>query len=186
MDKNMKKILKNNTKKRSIPIALFGEERWYGIRIALMMSPFVVGLAIFDFVYLWSFVEDMFFRIAFSGITLLLETAILLTLFLLIGVLIHIFTISVPVLLNRRYLPLTKDEIAALNMNESEFYDFIMKVSGKYSRFDKRWFFVDMMYEDVSVMLNIYNEIHNKTEGYIWGDCHEEFKEWLSNHQYAN
>lgn len=170
MKNNYKKILKKNAKKQSTGEALFGIY-WEDIKMVCIASiVFILG-------YGFNMYALNLIDICGKSTTSVLIVSFMLTIIEIlilycIGLILYgayewLF-ITMPVLLQRRYLPLTIEEIKALPFKTNEeFYDFLFHICSRKNIFTKERQFVKGIRVDAIQMLNLYNNINEQDAFYL-------------------
>lgn len=158
MEKNYKELLENQAKKRSAFFAIISKETFYEI---LSASAFILVIGVLTFInYRYgvepseAFLLDIVLCIFFSLFEMTAIIAIVYVLRMVFIFLFKLFTVEIPVLLNRRYLPLTKEEIKALNLNEQEFAEFVEYCCSK--KRSKQICYSSFIMKDIEELMRIY------------------------------
>lgn len=175
MEKNYKEILHNQSKKRNAFFSIIEKDTFY--MILFIIGCCIISCSIGMFYYNYKadsiFIEQapnilkFFGCMIFGFITLIIICAFFYGIWILYNYLHHLFTVEIPVLLNKRYLPLTDEEIKNLNLNTKEFAEFIefccsiekKQKDGSIKREYSKYILKDIIY-----LINEYCEINNFTE----------------------
>ena len=179
MDKNINKFLKRNSKKRTTMEAIFEEESLKKIKEAIaILFILLVAFFINFFVIIPLFAnqEKCVTKIGLSLIMIIVEIFALSVIGFPLYFLGEYLFVTLPVLLRRKYLPLTEEEIKNLDMNEEEFYEFLYKVC---NRSKNGTDFEIRLHDDAITMLALFNKLEGNPEIYIGNSCNEDLRKWL-------
>ena len=163
MKEEYRQILKNSSKKRSLFEAITGLKLTDVLIVVFVLLAIAVNSSILMYFRTELFGKaDAISYIVFSfflGAFLIIPEAMVLGLFVIF--VIYIF-VDIPLLCNRKYLPLETEEIRNLPFKkEKEFYEFVRSLYGK--QFLGSRFLADSnkLRDDIAVMVAKYIQINN-------------------------
>ena len=158
MEKNYKELLENQAKKTNAFFAIISKETFCEFLSTLAFILVVGFLTFIDYRYgikpSDAFLLDIILCIFFSLFEMSAIIAIVYILRMVFIFLFKLFTVEIPVLLNRRYLPLTEEEIKNLNLSEQEFAEFVEYCCSK--KRPKQICYSSFIMDDIEELMKIY------------------------------
>lgn len=179
-------LLKKQTVKRSLFFSVVDKAGFFKVLgvIGFLLLSFFSGYALYFNKLLenmqqklpeepvWSQYSSAIILSLLLGVfTLFLVVALLGAAALLLQIFIHLMFVEVPCRMHRKYLPLTQDEIKALDMNTKEFAGFCEYLcSRKICASCKTTQYASLMTNDLSDLMKLYCDTYNlrKCEGHCF------------------
>lgn len=176
-----KKILKSNSKKRTSLEAILNCG-WDEIFAGLFLLLWYIANYIVCGCFIYSEQKSAMEFIMLTAFTSIFSSII--TFITVCGILIFaygifaLFYAEIPLRLNRRYLPLTMEEMKNLPFKtDEEVYDFALCICSK--KVFKNRIFVKGMRDDVAEFLELYCDTFEKSFDDLWKEMPEELQEYL-------
>lgn len=169
MNKNYKKILKSASKKKSALEALFNVT-WTEFGFCTLLLVGFCGLSCLNYFWVRTWDCEIIksnIDYIFIGILLtIFEIPALFLLYILFESAIEYLYIDIPLMLNRRYIPFTEEEIKKLPFKtDSEFIDFIKSLCCKKNIFKNDVYArSNNLFKDITIMFTTYIKIKSADE----------------------
>lgn len=168
-------LLQSQKQKQCALFAIVGKENFYAVCTIVGLLSVWAGLAYWNYAT-GRTVEDTLLGSILASVFVALWDLIglivgLIIIFGIVLILHDLFTIEIPVLLNRRYLPLTQEEICELDLSPQEFAEFVETVSS-----NKKGKFSKYILPDIAQMIHGYAYTRNMSAYDIINLCSSEFQ----------